>query len=89
MISDRIKAIVFDMGGVFVQTMDKQPRSQLAQRLGLTYEELSEVVFHSETAEKATVGAIDEQVHWDFLAQHFGLSSDEMQTFWDEFWGGD
>jgi len=87
--SNHIKAVVFDMGGVYVQTKDKNPRTRLAQRLGLTYEELSEIVFHSETAYQATVGANDEQVHWDFLAQHFGLSSDEMQTFWDKFWGGD
>ena len=87
--SDRIKAVVFDMGGVFVQTMDKQPRSQLAERLGLTYDELSEIVFQSETAQQATVGAIDEQVHWDFLAQHFGLSPEEMLVFREEFWGGD
>ncbi len=87
--SDHIKAVVFDMGGVFVQTKDKTSRTRLAQRLDLTYDELSEIVFHSDTAYQATVGVIDEQVHWDFLAQHFGLSSDEMQTFWDEFWGGD
>jgi len=87
--SERIKAIVFDMGGVFIQTKDTQPRNQLAQRLGLTYEALSQIVFQSDTAQKATVGAIDELVHWDFLAQHFNLSMEDMIKFWDEFWGGD
>jgi len=84
-----IKAIVFDMGGVFVQTKDKNPRTQLAQRLGLSFEELSEVVFQSETARQATVGALEESAHWAFLASHFSLNQEQLPVFWDEFWGGD
>lgn len=86
---DSIKAIIFDMGGVFVQTMDKTPRTNLAERLHLSYDELSQIVFASETARHATVGAFDEKEHWVFLANHFGLSMDEMDEFWNEFWGGD
>jgi putative hydrolase of the HAD superfamily len=84
-----IKAIVFDMGGVFVQTKDKNPRTQLAQRLGLSYEELSQVVFESETAQLATEGTIEEAAHWTFIANHFDLNDAQLNRFWDDFWGGD
>ncbi|MBW6475407.1 MAG: HAD family phosphatase [Anaerolineaceae bacterium] len=87
--SDHIKAVVFDMGGVFVQTKDKNPRTRLAHKFGLSYEALSQLVFQSETAQLATVGAIDESAHWDFIAKHFDLNEAEMVKFWDDFWGGD
>lgn len=77
------------MGGVFVQTMDKAPRTRLAERLNLSFDELSQIVFGSETAKKATVGVFDEQEHWVFLADYFGLSMEDMDEFWTEFWGGD
>lgn len=87
--TDSIKAIVFDMGGVFVQTKNKNPRAQLAQRLGLSYEELSEVVFQSESARLATAGALEESAHWAFIASCFNLNDEQLQMFWDEFWDGD
>lgn len=87
--SNLIKAVIFDMGGVFVQTMDKEPRKKLAKRLGLSDEALSQIVFQSESAQLATAGAIDEKVHWQFIAQQFGLDDTETERFWEEFWGGD
>jgi epoxide hydrolase-like predicted phosphatase len=87
--SDTIKAIVFDMGGVFVQTTDKNPRSNLAKKYGLDDEALSLLVFQSETAQKATIGEIDENDHWKFIGDHFGLNSSELANFQEDFWGGD
>lgn len=87
--SDHVKAVVFDMGGVFVQTKDKNPRTRLAERFGMSYEALSLLVFQSETAQLATVGAIDESVHWAFIAEQLNLNDTEMVKFWDDFWGGD
>ncbi|PKO06771.1 MAG: hypothetical protein CVU41_05410 [Chloroflexi bacterium HGW-Chloroflexi-3] len=87
--SDHIKAVVFDMGGVFLQTKDKNPRTRLAHRFGLSYDEMSQLVFQSETAQLATMGAIEESAHWDFIANHFDLNEAEMVKFWDDFWGGD
>ncbi|HSM24377.1 MAG TPA: HAD family phosphatase [Anaerolineaceae bacterium] len=87
--ADNIKAVIFDMGGVFIQTKDKGPRNRLAERLGMTYEDLSNLVFQSPSAQKATVGLIDEQDHWKFLADYLNLKPREMETFWGDFWGGD
>lgn len=89
MYSNKIKAVIFDMGGVFIQTVNKEPRTNLASRLGLSYEALSQIVFQSESAQLATAGVIEEKTHWQFIAQQFGLNDDEVVKFWDEFWGGD
>lgn len=86
---DNIKAVIFDMGGVFIQTKDKQPRIHLAERFGMSYEELSQLVFQSPTAQAATVGLIDEQDHWKDLSEHLHINPEEMETFWVDFWGGD
>ncbi len=87
--SQNIKAVIFDMGGVFVQTINKEPRTRLANRFGLSYDKLSEIVFQSDSAQLATVGKIDESAHWEFIASYFNLSESETVNFWEEFWGGD
>ena len=51
-----IRAIIFDMGGVIIRTEDRVPREALAERLGLSYDELSQVVFNEDSARLATVG---------------------------------
>ena len=35
-----ITTVIFDMGGVLLRTEDREPRSKLAQSLGMTYDEL-------------------------------------------------
>ncbi len=45
-----IRAVFFDLGGVIVRTEYQAPRELLAERLNMTYEDLSRVVFESESA---------------------------------------
>ena len=53
-----IKAVFFDLGGVIVRTEYQSPRQQLAERLGMEYDDLSRIVFDSETGIQATMGSI-------------------------------
>ena len=87
--SDLIKAVIFDMGGVFIQTKDKNPRLKLAEKYGMSYEDLSKLVFQSETAQLATLGEVNEKVHWQFVVNQLNLTSTELKEFQDAFWGGD
>lgn len=84
-----IRAVIFDVGGVLLRTMDKAPRTALAEKYGLTYEEMDEAVFGSESAKQAGVGAISEEEHWQSVARRFRLTSEEMPAFRANFWGGD
>jgi HAD superfamily hydrolase (TIGR01509 family) len=84
-----IKAVIFDIGGVLVRTSDRLPRLRLAERLGMTYTELSALVFDSPSAVQASFGQISEQKHWEIICQALHLPTSEWQTLEDEFFAGD
>jgi epoxide hydrolase-like predicted phosphatase len=89
MTANQIKAIIFDIGGVLVRTMDRNPREKLAEKFGLTYKELDRIVFRSPTANQATKGEIKEEEHWRFISKFFHLDKTGTQNFYEDFWGGD
>ena len=84
-----IHAVIFDFGGVIVRTENRAPRQQLASRLGMTYQELSDLVFASESARRAALGQISTQEHWDAIRAKLGLSPLEFPAVPRDFWGGD
>lgn len=84
-----IRAVFFDFGGVIARTEYQAPRQQLAERFGMEYEDLSRIVFDSDTAVQATVGSITALQHWESVIKRLKRPMDEMQTIRDEFFGGD
>ncbi len=84
-----IRAVYFDLGGVLVRTEDRTPRTQLAQSVGLGYRGLEAVVFGSETASQASVGAISEEAHWQSVLQSLHLPESEKERVYETFFGGD
>ncbi len=84
-----IKAVIFDMGGVLLRTEDRAPRTALGQRFGLSYEQMDELVFNSESARQATTGSIPEEKHWRTIAERLQFSPAEIDAFRTAFWGGD
>ena len=81
-----ITTVIFDLGGVLLRTEDREPRSRLAQRLGMTYEELESRVYGSREAMRGEISAED---HKKAVLNKLGLTEDAMKEFGDEFWGGD
>jgi len=84
-----IKTIIFDLGGVLVRTEDQQPRRELAERHGMGYQDLSDLVYGCESAELATRGAITAEEHKETVLRELGLPPGTFKEFGDEFWGGD
>jgi epoxide hydrolase-like predicted phosphatase len=84
-----IQAVIFDFGGVLVRTEDRAPRQGLADSLGMTYDEVNELIFDSESARRATVGEITTQEHWETLRVALNLSAEEFPRVPKEFFGGD
>lgn len=85
----QLRAVIFDFGGVIVRTDDRTPRERLAARLGIAYDQLSSLVFDSESALQATLGKITTQEHWEALRNELGLSQDDHANLPLDFWGGD
>jgi len=84
-----IRAIIWDLGGVILRTEDRTPRSQLAGRLGMTYDDLDRLVFESQSSKLATVGKIDETGHWENVCKTLNLPVEEISTLQASFFAGD
>ena len=84
-----VEAVIFDFGGVLVRTEDRKPRADLAARLDMTYDELSALIFDSQSAIQATKGEITADAHWDAVQKLLGLSDAEIEQVRTEFWAGD
>ena len=85
----QIEAVIFDMGGVILRSDDLTPREKLAQRFGLSREQLEELVFYNDSAALATIGKIDEKDHWKVVCNTLKVSEEERTDFEAAFWQGD
>lgn len=84
-----IKAVIFDMGGVLLRTVDPSPRSLLAEKFGLNMRELEAVVFQSPHAIEAEEGKISRDDHWKAVAADLGMDEVELPDFIEQYWAGD
>ena len=84
-----IRAVFFDLGGVIVRTEFQAPRQQLAERLGMEYDDLSKIVFDSETGAQASIGSITALQHWESVMKRLKRPHQEMASIRDEFFAGD
>jgi epoxide hydrolase-like predicted phosphatase len=87
--TSKIKAIIFDMGGVILRTEDYSPREAIAKKLGISEVAYEEAVFQSPSAEAATVGKINEREHWNTVWKTLKVSTDLQTTYEEAFWAGD
>lgn len=84
-----IRAVFFDLGGVIVRTEYQAPRQQLAERLGMEYDDLSRIVFDSETGLQASTGAITSQQHWEAVMKRLKRPVEDIPSIREEFFAGD
>ena len=84
-----IKAVIWDLGGVLLRTIDGSGREHWAKRIGITRQELEEIVFSSKASLLAQSGEISDVEHWEFVGQKLGLPPDELVDFESDFWNGD
>ncbi|MEL7591929.1 MAG: HAD family phosphatase [Anaerolineaceae bacterium] len=85
----KIKAVIWDMGGVLLREEDAEPRLKLAEKHNIDLEKLYQLVFNSRSAKLAGVGAISEEEHWLTVAHEVGLAKDRLSAFRNTFWSGD
>jgi len=85
----KIKAILWDFGGVLVRTEDRCPRTMLADMLGITYSQLENLVFNSESGKAAQLGKITPEDNWERFRVQFNLRADEIPAIQTAFFGGD
>lgn len=84
-----IQAVFFDFGGVIQRTEFQAPRQQLAQRFGMEYDDIDNIVFNSPTAKQATVGEVTVDQHWQAVAKRLKVGKDQIAAVESEFFAGD
>lgn len=86
--SNPIRAVIFDVGGVLVRTFDHSGRQAWEQRLGLPPGGAEAVVLNSEMGRRAQQGEISDEALWAWVRDRLALR-DELESFRRDFWRGD
>jgi putative hydrolase of the HAD superfamily len=85
----RLKAVIFDFGGVLVRTRSQNRRIAWEQRLGLSRGEAEALVFGGASGTAAQHGQITDEAHWRWLSKRLQLSPDDLARFREEFFADD
>jgi epoxide hydrolase-like predicted phosphatase len=85
----RVRVVFVDFGGVILRTEDKGPRTRLADGLGMTFRDLEKIFFESDSSQRASIGEIPEEAHWEAVVQALGVSRTEIDKIIAEFFSGD
>jgi glucose-1-phosphatase len=85
----KIKAVIFDMGGVILRTADRSPRAEMAKRYGTTQEELERYIFRGPTSVESEKGIISDICHWEKILNHFGQAGADPITEYNTYFSGD
>lgn len=86
--SEAIRAIIFDVGGVLIRTFDHAGRLSWETRLGLPPGGAEAAVLNSEMGRRAQTGEITDAALWQWVRDHLRLG-DEWERFRRDFWRGD
>jgi HAD superfamily hydrolase (TIGR01509 family) len=84
-----INTVIFDIGGVLVQTADVAPRRAWEARLNLPEWGLAGHVFDSAASQQAFVGIGDADEVWAEVCAALQVPDDEREALARDFWAGD
>ena len=84
----QIKAIIVDVGGVLVQSLDTSKRREWEVTLHLLPGQLTSIVFSEELGRSATVGAITSEDIWRDIQDKFVLSDEAIMQLRTDFYVG-
>jgi glucose-1-phosphatase len=86
---NKIKAVIFDMGGVLLKTADATAREAIAQRFGVSRRELEAFVFSSESSLQSEEGKLSDVEHWHNVMRHFGQPVGDYIQLYNAYFAGD
>ncbi len=86
---DMLKAVIWDLGGVIVRTLDQSGRSYWENKLGLPGRRLAEIVFEGEMGRKATLGQAGPDDVWQWVIERLDLPAESRPELERDFWKGD
>jgi len=84
-----IKAIVLDIGGVLLRTVDRSGREMLEKKYNLPAGGADDLVFNSKPAAESTLGQLEQNKIWEHVAEVLSLTPQALEKFKLAFWEGD
>jgi HAD superfamily hydrolase (TIGR01509 family) len=84
-----VRAVIFDVGGVLVRTVDQGLRIKWEQALGLARGEAERIVFGVENGCAAQLGRISEEEHWRWVQGRLGVTDADLACFRRDFFAND
>jgi glucose-1-phosphatase len=86
---NKINAVIWDLGGVIVRTLNPIGRTHWEEQLGLHRGELEELVFEGEMGRKASLGQASADDVWKWVIERLDLPLDARADLKRDFWKGD
>ena len=80
------RAVIFDIGGVLLHTVDRSRHKMWEQRLGLNDGEIFNIASLMRLEPAATLGHITEDQLFKQIASEKGLDEETIQQLRDDFW---
>lgn len=87
--SDMHFVLVFDFGGVIVQTQTQAPRHEWDRSLGLALGTVESIVHGSESWRQAQIGRITHEQHWAAVTRQLGLDAAQAAQLETDYFSAD
>ena len=84
-----VKAILIDVGGVLVRTLDRMPRQKWEVRLGLPDQGLEKIVYGCHAAQLSTIGKASPNQVWESVQQTLNITEKDLHQLQADFWAND
>lgn len=84
-----VKALIFDVGGVLLRTVDTSKRDAWEDRLGLARGSLEALVHGTELNAQQERGEVPFDAFWAQVGARLGIAPDAVAGFREDFYAGD
>lgn len=84
-----IKAIIFDIGGVLLRTLDWSKRYEWERKLNLPHNSLEALVHGTTLNTEFERGELAFEAFWQEVGRRLGVPADQVTPFREDFYAGD
>jgi epoxide hydrolase-like predicted phosphatase len=88
-INEKIRATIWDLGGVILRTEDHRYREKWEKRLGLEDRGLDKLIFRNKVSQLASIGQASVSDIWESIREELNLSDEDLEQMREDFFAHD